>query len=290
MNESIEEMIPDTIVSEDGAVIQHGPLNDRVYLMKMGRDEASARRALKRVESLAAENHYSKIFAKVPASSARVFLEDGYAIEALVPGFFQGTEDGYFLTRYLDPNRRQVSDGAVIRDVLEASRSRGAECRPCILPAGYTLRPAEESDVPLLAALFGYVFETYPFPIHDPDYLRKSMQGNIRYYCALRERRIIAASSAEMDREAGSVELTDFATHPSYRGMGLCSALQERMESDMREKGLQTAYTIARASLYPINITFARAGYRYGGTLFNNTQICGSFESMNVWHKPLVKN
>jgi hypothetical protein len=36
-----------------------------------------------------------------------------------------------------------------------------------------------------------------------------------------------------------------------------------------------------------MNITFARAGYRYAGTLVNNTQICGQLESMNVWYKPL---
>jgi hypothetical protein len=39
--------------------------------------------------------------------------------------------------------------------------------------------------------------------------------------------------------------------------------------------------------MYPVNITFARAGYLYGETLLNNTNICGSFESMNVWYSKL---
>jgi beta-lysine N6-acetyltransferase len=38
-----------------------------------------------------------------------------------------------------------------------------------------------------------------------------------------------------------------------------------------------------------MNKTFAALGYRYGGTLVNNTQICGDLESMNVWHKPLTQ-
>jgi len=32
-----------------------------------------------------------------------------------------------------------------------------------------------------------------------------------------------------------------------------------------------------------MNITFAKAGYRYAGTLVNNTDISGTIESMNVW-------
>ncbi|MEZ4485255.1 MAG: hypothetical protein R2864_11955 [Syntrophotaleaceae bacterium] len=34
-----------------------------------------------------------------------------------------------------------------------------------------------------------------------------------------------------------------------------------------------------------MNITFAKHGYSYGGTLTNNTQISGDLESMVVWYK-----
>ena len=37
-----------------------------------------------------------------------------------------------------------------------------------------------------------------------------------------------------------------------------------------------------------MNITFAKLGYDFGGTLTRNTQISGDLESMNVWYKPLV--
>lgn len=50
---------------------------------------------------------------------------------------------------------------------------------------------------------------------------------------------------------------------------------------------MKTAFTIARALSYPINATFARAGYAWAGTLVNNTNICGGFESMNVWYRAL---
>jgi len=46
------------------------------------------------------------------------------------------------------------------------------------------------------------------------------------------------------------------------------------MEEVMRAAGMRTAFTIARGLYYPINSTFAR-GYPHGGTLTNNTSICG---------------
>jgi putative beta-lysine N-acetyltransferase len=279
-------MTADTLIARGGAVIQHGPLNDRVYLMKLGK--SSARYWLEEAEVLAREHGYSKIVAKVPASEKETCAERGYTVEAIVPGFFNGGEDCFFYARYLDPGRREISDADIIRDVLETALTRSRERRSCPPPPGFEIRPAKAGDAPALAALYGCVFETYPFPIHDPGYIRRTMKTHILYYCVVREGRIVAASSAETDHDSNSVEMTDFATHPSYRGMGLSSALLERMEGDMKHEGVRTAYTIARAAMYPINITFARADYRYGGTLLNNTNICGSFESMNVWYKMLV--
>lgn len=55
----------------------------------------------------------------------------------------------------------------------------------------------------------------------------------------------------------------------------------------MSEQGMRTAYTICRAGWYPVNRLFSGAGYRYGGTLVRNTQICGRCESMHVWHRSL---
>jgi hypothetical protein len=62
-----------------------------------------------------------------------------------------------------------------------------------------------------------------------------------------------------------------------------------RALEEMRAAGMKTALTIARALSYPINATLARAGYAWGGTLVNNTNICGGFESMNVWYRALER-
>jgi hypothetical protein len=60
------------------------------------------------------------------------------------------------------------------------------------------------------------------------------------------------------------------------------------LEDELRERGILTAYTIARAISPGMNITFAKAGYTYGGRLHNNTHIAGTIESMNVWYKSLA--
>lgn len=55
----------------------------------------------------------------------------------------------------------------------------------------------------------------------------------------------------------------------------------------MQARGIHTAYTIARATSFGMNIVLAKMHYAYGGTLYNNTQIGGQLESMNVWPKKL---
>ena len=69
--------------------------------------------------------------------------------------------------------------------------------------------------------------------------------------------------------------------------MGLATHLLAKMEKAIRRIGIKTAFTIARAYSFGMNITFAKHGYTYAGPLVNNTQISGDLQSMNVWHKRL---
>jgi len=113
------------------------------------------------------------------------------------------------------------------------------------------------------------------------------MAYNVDYFAVEKEGKLIALSSAEMDAQGSNAEMTDFATLPENRGQGLARCLLQEMEAAMNRRGIQTAYTIARAASAGMNITFAQLGYQFGGLLINNTQISGSIESMNVWYKSL---
>jgi putative beta-lysine N-acetyltransferase len=138
-----------------------------------------------------------------------------------------------------------------------------------------------------ISKVYRKVFKSYPFPIYDSKYIIDTMKNHVIYYIIRNEQRISAVSSAEIDVNAQNAEMTDFATLPSYRGKGLANSLLCRMEKDMIAKGIKTSYTIARAGSYAINTIFAKSGYKFSGTLVNNTNIAGSLESMNVWYKCL---
>jgi len=279
-------MTSDTVTCLGSSVIQHGPCNDRVYLMKLAVEDTDT--IIPAIEALAGRYGYSKLFAKVPASAKDRFCAAGYRVEAHVPGMFGGVEDGWFLARYPDSSRADPGDAAPFTaDLLRSAKSRPEPCGNGSAVSGVVIEEADRKDVDALAGLYADVFETYPFPIHDPEYLRETMDDGIRYFVVRAGDRVVAASSAEVDVSGLNAEMSDFATHPEYRGMGLCPALLAAMEGKMRCSGIRTAYTIARAAFYPVNITFARAGYQFGGTLVNNTNICGAFESMNVWYKSL---
>ncbi len=135
-----------------------------------------------------------------------------------------------------------------------------------------------------MARLYRTVFASYPFPIFDPAYLEEIM-GSTIFFGIWEGDELIALASAEMDKTSGSVEMTDFATLDAFRGHGLALFLLQRMEKEMAARGIHNFYTIARAYSHGMNITFARNGYKYSGTLTNNTNIFGKLESMNVWHK-----
>ncbi len=113
------------------------------------------------------------------------------------------------------------------------------------------------------------------------------MQNHVAYFGAEFDHQLAALASSEMDAENQNVEMTDFATLPPYRGGSLSVVLLEKMESVVQNQSMKTAYTIARAVSVGMNITFARAGYIFSGTLVNNTNISGKVESMNVWYKAL---
>lgn len=268
------------------SLIQHGASNDRAYLMKIAPQDCPD--VVSHAVSLAKAKGYSKVFAKAPESSNQVFLNKGFVAEANVPGLFNGRQDGRFLSKFLSPERRLEQKPETVRKVLEAASDKGEDGLPDQeASADYQWSIMAESDVEAMARLYKRVFETYPFPIHEPAYLAGTMQEDVIYHGIRHDGELVALSSAEIDVAGQNVEMTDFATRPDYRGRGLATWLLEKMEEDVRSRGICTAFTIARAYSYGMNITFARHGYEFAGTLTNNTQISGQLESMNVWYKSL---
>ncbi|MBP2146140.1 putative beta-lysine N-acetyltransferase [Methanofollis sp. W23] len=271
--------MPDAVVTIGGSRVQHGQANNRVYLLSL--DPTDRAMMPGRLLDLAREHGYTRVFCRVRGGALEAFLRAGYQVEGRVPGLFGGVEDGYFLGYFLDPERAR-SD--VAAPVLSGT-GPGHPDRP--LPESFQMREAGEEDASALAALYEETFATYPFPIDDPAYLRSAMRDSVRFFVVEHEGQVVGASSAEMDLAGKNVEMTDFAVSPSCRGAGLSVHLLHLMEAEMRQAGMIVAYTLARAAWPPVTRLFAGAGYRYGGTLVNNTQICGRCESMHLWYRRL---
>ncbi|OXU14493.1 putative beta-lysine N-acetyltransferase [Sedimentisphaera salicampi] len=274
----------DRVIDFEGAQVQYGVLSDRVYIMDTG--NAAFPDFLINIEEFARGEGLGKIFAKTPLSKSSHFRRQGFRTEGLIPKFYSGKEHGVFMSKFLKPERARSDELDLINEIV----SKGAAMKQSLkkLPEGFALQECLREDCENMAEVYRKVFETYPFPIHDPDYLLETMHDNVSYYCVCNENgEIIALSSAEKDLEKNNAEMTDFAALPQSRGMGLAGILLAKMEKCEAAKGIKTAYTIARAVSHGMNFTFARAGYKYGGTLINNTNISGRIESMNLWYKPL---
>lgn len=275
----------DKMVTLGNTQIQHGKNSNRVYIMKL--DKRDLPGVLDVVESLARREEYTKLFAKIPASAARWFVERGYEEEARVPYLFRGVEEGVFASRFLDTDRARAENAEVIAEVLSVSRSRAGKSAAVKAPPEYSIRPLTPDDAPQAAEVYRRVFASYPFPIHDPDYIQTTMADHVLYFGVFQDGMLGALASAEMDPTAQNAEMTDFATLPQLRGKGLARCLLAVMEQTVRVRNIRTAYTIARAVSHGMNTTFAESGYAFAGTLINNTHISGGLESMNVWHKRL---
>lgn len=276
----------DRIETFGASLVQHGKHSDRAYLMHLA--EADLPAIIPFLDELAADRGYSKIFAKVPQGARAAFERGGYHPEAVVPKLYRGVVDVCFMGKYLCPVRQREQKPVLVEQALAAARGKEVDAAAPALAGEFRSRLTTPDDAPAMAELYRQVFATYPFPIHDPAYLRETMASHVIYQGVWAGRQLVALASAETDPRGQNAEMTDFATLPSCQGQGFASYLLARLEKVAARGGIRTAYTIARAYSFGMNITFARRGYNFSGTLTHNTQIAGELESMNVWHKPLT--
>lgn len=275
----------DKIENLNDTIIQHGKYNDRIYLMKLNKN--NVKETIQLLNDLAIKNKYSKIFAKIPESLQSIFTESEYIKEAYIPDFCNDKEDIIFMSKFYDVKRAKPDNNDLIQDVIKVSKSKKRISNEFFTNTNTQVHLLKETEVNEAAKIYKKVFATYPFPIYNPDYLLKTMKDNIKYYNVKKDGKIIGLSSAEIDFYYKNAEMTDFAVLPEYRGKKLAIYLLNKMEADMSETGIKVVYTIARAVSYGMNSTFSKLNYNYSGTLINNTNISGNFESMNVWHKKL---
>jgi putative beta-lysine N-acetyltransferase len=275
----------DKIETIGHSVIHHGIENNRLYLMKF--NDLDSTTIINQLYKIAEENNYSKIIAKIPKKSRRLFIENGYKKEAYITKYYNGIEDCLFMCKYMEDTREFLSKDRELQEVVMCAISKPASLKVPTLPSHLQIEILTEEDSYNIVNLYKKVFETYPFPIFEEEYILQTMKDNLIYFGIYKEDELIAISSCETDKEYLNCEMTDFAVLPEYRGNSYSIILLNEMEKKMKDLNFRVLYTIARAGSYGMNITFSKLGYKYGGLLKNNTNISGDIESMNVWYKEI---
>lgn len=249
---------------------------------------ASDYRALaQRLTFLAKANDFDKIFVKARKNDWQTFLCLGFMLEGILKYCFRG-EDAYVLSRFGSPERLQSDRLIEESDLIESIMAQPRKIVTRSMPEGYHLVMAEEQHIPGLVALYRRVFKTYPSPLTHPDYIQQTMERNVLYRAILAPSgEVVSAASAEIGHKHGNAELTDCATLRTERGHGLMPLILAALEEDLRERGIISGYTLARARSVGMNRVFYRLGYEYSGRLINNCDIYGQYEDMNIWVKLL---
>lgn len=269
------------------SLVHHGEFNNRIFLLKY--DEKDRNNITDQLNKLAETNGYTKIIAKVPAAAQPVFLKDGFTQEAFIPSFYQGEQDVFFMSKFLSDERKKAPSSAL--DTLTDLLAQPQNNNGAVLAKEFKLTLLSPKEALQMSELFGTVFETYPFPVTQPEYIRETMQEEtVIYFGIWHNQQLVGISSAEVDPKNKNAEMTDFAVLPEYRGHRLAYFLLQKMEQYLTEQKYQTVYTIARLNSPGMNKTFINHGYRFSGVLTNNTNISGQIESMNVYYKKLMKN
>lgn len=271
-------------ILENGSLIQHGKHNDRIYLMKLKEKDVPS--ILETLSKLAREHRYTKIFCKIPKWAAPLFYSNGFLLEASIPGFYNKQEDVFFVSKFLSSDRLLDIENSQLQELskllLEKSKTAKSSKKTV---SEFKVKRLGKTDIESITEIYHEIFISYPFPIHNPGYILKTMGENVQYYGVKVEGKLAAIASSEIDKKGENAEMTDFATSMTFQGNKLSTLLLEAMEKEMKKQGIRTLYTIARLKSIPMNKTFLRFDYNYSGTLIKNTNIAGNIESMNVYYK-----
>ncbi|WP_158864277.1 putative beta-lysine N-acetyltransferase [Maribellus comscasis] len=289
MNDITEgKKMQDKIEKLGKSTIHHGKFNNRIYLMKLHPENVPE--IISGMEELAEENGYSKIFAKIPPEALPDFISNDFSIEAFVPRFYKNKQDCLFVSKFKDDKRKKVPKNELknFHELLHNSDSGKSKKLKYKHSLKYKLEKLSPEDIPAITEVFSRVFETYPFPVHDPKYILETMdEGETQYFGLKEGSKLIGVSTAEVDISNKNAEMTDFAVLPEYRGQNLAFRLLTKMEQEMKYNNIKTVYTMARLKAPGMNKTFLKSGYQFTGTLLNNTNISGNIESLNIYYKHL---
>jgi len=242
---------------------------------------------IEKAEELISTHKAEKLIVKVRNEDYFRFLEKGLQPEAVVDRYFLGS-DAHFFSKFYTPERKK-NDHWVIEDgIIHSIYQLDTIVQKTVPPKEYELRLADESCAVELASLYRQVFPIYPTPLHDPEYIKKTIKEGTIYYTFFYQGKIVSAASAEVNSFYKNAELTDCATLTEHRKYGLMKIILQELEGELKRKGIYCAYSIARSLSFGMNAVLFQLGYSYRGRFMNNCYIYDKLENMNMWVKNLA--
>ncbi|MFJ5757634.1 putative beta-lysine N-acetyltransferase [Neobacillus sp. NPDC093182] len=242
---------------------------------------------LEKAEELARRHQAEKLIIKARSEDFLHLFEKGLQPEAVVDRYFLGS-DAHFFSKYYTVERQKndhwITEDGMIHSIYQLDNSFD---KP-FPPKEYELKKADESCAEELSGLYREVFQIYPTPLHDPDYVKKTMKEGTVYYVFFHQGKIVSAASAEVNSFYKNAELTDCATLKEHRKYGLMKIILRELEGELKQQGIYCAYSIARSLSFGMNAVLYQLGYKYRGRLMNNCYIYDKLENMNMWVKNLA--
>jgi beta-lysine N6-acetyltransferase len=241
---------------------------------------------VKWLNTIAVKDKFFKIIIKSRYDDFSLWLEHGFIYEGEFTGFFNGAS-ALSMCKFLRNERRAsnywVEEDNMLNDVLNLPHQPYTHA----IPNEYELRMADEQDSKELAELYGQVFEVYPTPMDEPEYVLKMIRSETLFCVITYQNKIVSAASADVNPGYHNAELTDCATLVEHRKFGLMKHLIDQLEKELFQRKIYCSYSIARALSFGMNAVFHQRGYKYKGRLANNCKIFNKFEDMNIWVKDL---
>ncbi|MBV7508087.1 putative beta-lysine N-acetyltransferase [Bacillus sp. sid0103] len=242
---------------------------------------------IEKVEELVIVHKAEKLIVKVRSEDYFTFLEKGLQPEALVDRYFLGS-DAHFFSKFYTPERKKndhwITEDGMIHTIYQLDTT----LQKALPPKEYGLRKADESCAVELSALYRQVFQIYPTPLHDPEYIKKTIKDGTIYYAYFYAGKIVSVASAEVNSFYKNAELTDCATLTEHRKYGLMKMILQELEGELKRNGIFCAYSIARSLSFGMNAVLFQLGYSYRGRFMNNCYIYDKLENMNMWVKNLA--
>lgn len=230
------------------------------------------------------EHNFGKLICYTFPRDRDVFLRHDFSLEGKLSGFFKGESADCF--SYFLNHRRTQSSLLPKEDEIIAycAKYKLKRERP---DSTEHLRTAQKEDAEKIASLFQEVFPLYPSPMDRPNYVRHLMEQDVLFKMIEIDGAPVSVAAADMNPKFLHAEITDCATLEPFRGNGYLSKLIFSLEKDLKSMGYLTAFSLARARSYGINIVLSSHGYKYSGRNINNCRIMNGFEDMNIWVKQL---